>query len=347
MTLLSVSHRSLSLLLLVCCLPSLYSWSTRPLGPAPLQKTRAFRHCCPPSLCASKKDTTDISLHRISIAGASVSPTGFWIVLQVTDNSYWPVQVTSSKEDTASATSIESLTLLQLISGVDMAGPMLPPELLSQLAVLHAENSSNDDVIVKNLLQFLKLPDDADVAYSELNEWQRSKIRLPQITLEGIVVELHRKQNSNCWTLTCASPDIGKFVFSPRIHVKDDDNAIAVAFYSIALALRYRAPLFFQPPLNTTTEENGSFLFYSLDQIKNKFPLYYSVEQLKKPSNRVQSNVQRGFEIHKLTGALRVAMERGDERAASNIRKRLDQFDSMEDLPVLSQFEKSDFDQLQ
>jgi cysteinyl-tRNA synthetase len=150
-----------------------------------------------------------------------------------------------------------------------------------------------------------------------------------------------RGKNTQEWTLQCASPSVdGSFEFCPRICETDSDNAIAVAFTSLALALRYHAPI------ATTVQDTCSSL-YTIQEIQDKFPLYKSVNQLKKPANRVQSNLQRGFEIHKLTGALKVAMKKGDFKAADRIREQLDKFDSMDDLPTTKQFETSDFDSLQ
>ena len=332
----STTHRYLSLCVLVSCLPRLYSF--------PAYKnlnSRSLFHRAPPHFGAASSDTeSDTSLRRSSVAGASVSDSGFWIILGLSDDQYWPVQVTDSDEDTASATSIESLTLLQLISGVDMAGPLLPPERLAQLAILCAEQQENQsDVALQSLYQELKLPDN-HVPYSELNEWQQSRVRLPQVTLDGVDMHI-RGKNTQEWTLQCVSPSVdGSFEFCPRICETDSDNAIAVAFTSLALALRYHAPI-------TTTVQDTCSSLYTLQEIQDKFPLYKSVNQLKKPANRVQSNLQRGFEIHKLTGALKVAMKKGDFKAADRIREQLDKFDSMDDLPTTKQFETSDFDSLQ
>jgi hypothetical protein len=82
----------------------------------------------------------------------------------------------------------------------------------------------------------------------------------------------------------------------------------------------------------------------SLEEIRHRFPLYTTTRKLQKPANRVQKNLQQGFEIHKLTGALKMAIERGDTKAASLIREKLDQCDSFEELPTIP---NSDYDQLQ
>ena len=329
------THLYLSLCVFLSCLPRIHSFTCKSLN-----SRRSF-HRAPPHFGAASSDAdSDTSLRRSSIAGASVSDSGFWIILGLPEDQYWPVQVTENDEDTLAATSIESLTLLQLICGVDMAGPILPPERLSQLAILCAEQQENkSDTVLQSLYQELKLPDDS-VPYSELNQWQQSRVRLPQVTLDGVVMNIHG-MNTQEWMLQCASPSVdGSLDFCPRICETDSDNAISVAFTSLALALRYQAPI-------TTTVQDTFSSLYTLGDVQDKFPLYKSVNQLKKPANRVQSNLQRGFEIHKLTGALKVAMKMGDFKAADRIREQLDKFDSMDDLPTTQQFETSDYDSLQ
>ena len=50
-----------------------------------------------------------------------------------------PLPITRDPQDAYAATSPQALTLIQLLSGVDMAGAILPPETLSKMAVLHCE----------------------------------------------------------------------------------------------------------------------------------------------------------------------------------------------------------------
>jgi hypothetical protein len=255
----------------------------------------------------------------------SVSTNGFWVIFQCSSDDYWPMQVTESQEDTVAATSLESLTLLQLLNGVDMAGPILPPELLSQLAIEHAEEGQS----LQLLLNELKMPPDV-LSYSELNEWQKSRTTLPQVTLDAIEISL--KDSTVKWTLSCRSPTIGGLEFSP-----EDISTTHLAFTCVSLALRYQAPM----NMAYISREQE---FMSLEDIQHRFPLYISTTNLRKPANRVQKNLQQGFEIHKLTGALKIAMERGDTKAAFLIREKLDEYDSFEDLPTIP---NSDYDQLQ
>ena len=293
-----------------------HSWATVPR--LRQQSTRLF------------SSNQDDDLRRISIAGASVSPEGFWAILQVSPDEYWPVQVTCSSQDEKAASSPESLTLLQLLSDVDMAGPILPPEVLAQLAVLHAERNENSKA--KSLLEELKLPE--STLYSELTSWQRSRIRLPKVTLDSIVVT-----PPNTWTLVCRNGLEFTLDEEDVEQVSYDYNpATSLAFTCLALALRYQAPML----LSSSSSDD----LVSFSTLQQRFPLYRNLETLRKPGERVQTNLQRGFEVHKLTGALRVAMERGDEQAARLIREKLDEYDSMDDLPTI-EYENTDLDQLQ
>lgn len=303
------------LLVLAWCLPTVHSW----MPPRPTLRLNPHSSS---RLHASNQEGPPLR-RRISVAGMSVSPNGFWVILQCSSDDYWPIQVTESEEDTVAATSLESLTLLQLLNGVDMAGPILPPELLSQLAVEHAEDHESLQVLLDEII----LPPDS--LYSELSEWQKSRIRLPQVTLDA--VEIQMEDSTFKWTLACRSPTIGGFEFSP-----ETTSTTHLAFTCVALALRYQAPL-----TMATCQEND---FMSLQDVEKRFPLFYTTQNLRKPADRVQKNLQQGFEIHKLTGALKMAMERGDAKAASLIREKLDEYDSFEDLPTLP---NTDYDQLQ
>ena len=55
---------------------------------------------------------------------------------------------------------------------------------------------------------------------------------------------------------------------------------------------------------------------------------------MQQQSTRVTENIERGFEIHKLQGALSIAMKMGDQQAVEKIRAKLDEYDSMQDLPT-------------
>jgi hypothetical protein len=74
----------------------------------------------------------------VDVHGFSVSPSGFVALLADRERDRWmPLQVTS--EDKESAQSVEALTLLQMIQGIDLAGVVLPPELLTMRAGANAQ----------------------------------------------------------------------------------------------------------------------------------------------------------------------------------------------------------------
>ena len=215
-----------------------------------------------------------------------------------------------------------------------MAGPILPPELLSHMAVQHAEDHESLQV----LLDDIELP--PDTLYSELSEWQKSRVRLPQVTLDAVELQMETDNNNNTnnnvtlkWTLSCQSPTIGGFNFSPETTTTTTTVSCThyLSFTCLALALRYKAPITMVVPNHEDNEMNS---FWSLVPLKNQFPLFTTTQTLQTPADRVQENLQKGFEIHKLFGALKLAMERGDTKAILRIRETLDQYDSLVELPT-------------
>lgn len=81
-----------------------------------------------------------LSTVPVSLHGLSVSPTGFVALLRSTaPDRVLPLPITrSSTVDVSTAETPEALTLLQLWQGIDLAGPLLPPEALDRLAECEA-----------------------------------------------------------------------------------------------------------------------------------------------------------------------------------------------------------------
>eukprot|EP00957_Ditylum_brightwellii_P023376 1763544-Ditylum_brightwellii.AAC.1 len=68
--------------------------------------------------------------------------------------------------------------------------------------------------------------------------------------------------------------------------------------------------------------------------ISKVLPRWRAANTIRETSERVDRTVQRGFEENKLRGALRIAMEKGDDLAAKRIRdeiKKLNSFDDDDD----------------
>ena len=265
---------------------------------------------------------------RVSIAGVSVSPSGFWALLGIPNGGYWPLQITTSPDDEKCATTPEALTVLQLIAGIDMAGAILPPDVLAKLVVLHAEEE-RQSLHSKQVTALVEpfLPESV-ASYSETNDWQRSRVQLPQVTLDELTL--------NPLRLDVSVKGLGPFSFTPSsasieavCYGDSFDPNSSTDFVSLSLALRYKAPIIMRgtppPPTNTMT------------CITDHFPDYSTVERLhvmSSSNNKVTKNIETGFEIHNLSGALRMAMERGDVIAEEKIRAKLQELESMDDSPT-------------
>lgn len=324
-------------------------------------------------------------LERVRIDGVSVSAKGFHVLVETSRGQIVPLKVTNDPADSQQATSPESLTICQLLSGVDMAGAILPPEALSRLLVHHVEekwqdllDESQDDggddednqmesarsssikeegkslltPQEQKVLDFVKrtLPEDQDF-YKDAHPWFQSRMRLPQATLDQLtlVPVIHESENKGdkentskvIWhcRLSCALPDlkdrivvdvVNPDILAPLAFNYDPNSSLL--FTCLALALRYKAPIV----LEQSELSSSSWMAFSTeDSLDRDFPHRTTVSKLQQQSSRVAQNIERGFEIHKLTGALQIAMRLGDEKAVERIRAKLDEYDSLQDLPTL------------
>ncbi|KAG7354641.1 hypothetical protein IV203_003997 [Nitzschia inconspicua] len=318
----------------------------------------------------SSPATTPI-LERLQVAGVSVSPKGFHVILQrptsslndknVCDPSpsYLPIKVTNDPSDAFAATSPESLTLCQLLSGVDMAGAILPPELLSKLVVYHIEEKrqqNNEQMPLSEQEQAIwdalqkSLSNTSQDSYKDAHVWFQNRIKLPQITLDQLtlVPSLNEKKKLQ-WKcrLECALPEWKERLVLPNVQPDilsslafQHDPETSLLFTCIALALRYKAPIvleqvgFESGNRDSTVTTLAERYTLTLQELNQAFPQRTTVGKLQQQSTRVAENIERGFEIHKLQGALTIAMKLGDQEAAKRIRDKLDEYDSMQDLPT-------------
>lgn len=268
-------------------------------------------------------------LQRIQLAGVSVSATGFWVMLRTGEDAYYPLRVTDNIADTGAATSPEALTILQLLANVDMAGAILPPDILARVTILSCEEGQCDAEVADEVLEMVhdNLPDGVET-YGELHEWGKSRVSLPVATVDEVIVE-----DDKSFTWRCSVKNHGRISLRPTISTLEQISydfcpQVSFAFLSTALALRYRAPI----SMKVTPEMESSFL--TLDALRKRFPMYRSAGKLQQTSQRAAIAVERVFEINKLQAALRIAMEKEDHAAAAKIRAALDEMDSMKDLPV-------------
>jgi len=365
-------------------------------------------------------------VERLKINGVSVSPRGFYVLLEQTtgresctsnpetngekddkvqqrelepmqseetndqrakdgengSRDVLPLKMTNNPADAYAATSPESLTLCQLLSGVDMAGAILPPELLGKLVISHIEDkleslydyddeeeNEGDETtnavftpvlspIESKLWEYLK---NEEALQRERNlfgsknsqDTPSSRIQMPQITLDQLTLLPSPRSNDGAsdnptWQckLECAIPqwkerivvDLQADLLASLVYNYDPESS--PLFTCVALALRYKAPIVLKdeaPALRQepTNSGGGNVYWTSSDELERDFPQRTTLASLKEQSTRVTQNIERGFEIHKLTGALQIAQRLGDTRAAAKIRAKLDEYDSMGDLPTL------------
>jgi len=302
---------------------------------------------------------------RTRIAGVSVSDSGFWVVLQAGNDEYLPIQVTDDSADATSATSPQALTVLQLLASVDMAGAIMPPDVLSRLVVLSCEEKLTatgggealtdveKKVYEEVQSKLYKNATNNAGTYSEQQDvpWLRSRVPLPIATLDEVQLKYDGADNNDgkCtmrYELLCTLRDFGKLRLVPSESIVEQVSyqfatikGVSSSFMAIALALRYKAPLVLSLQVDAipTGDESTSTTttLMSLEQIEAKFPLYRTASQLHQTTERVQKNIERGFEVNQLQAALRLAREKGDDAAAAKIRLKLDEIDSLQDLPTL------------
>jgi len=297
---------------------------------------------------------------------------------QKISNTVLPLKMTNDPADTYAATSPESLTLCQLLSGVDMAGAILPPELLGRIVACHIEDKietlyedEDDDEeetpsifvpvltpIEGKIWQYLQaqqamLREQNLFGQGDLKKDTSSSstplAQMPQVTLDQLtLIPLPSNDRSpSSWKckLECALPEWKENIV---VEIKADllaslaynyDPESSLLFTCVALALRYKAPIVLeqtqQPQTSQETNKNSFAYWSTSDDLDRDFPQRTTLENLQEQSTRVTQNIEKGFEIHKLTGALQIAMRLGDTKAAEKIRAKLDEYDSMEDLPTL------------
>ena len=342
-----------------------------------------------PSLSPSSKmqedeeeDEEDVPREvRASVAGVSVSAeTGFWVMLQMATtndkdeivSSLLPIQVTDDPLDRCAATSGQALTIVQLLSNVDMAGVILPPQVLAQLVIVALEEANNSHVAddgaiigsvhehwqfnllhsvkdqVGELVSGKKADEDFDdeFSYTDASLWVRSRTKLPVCTLDQVhfnvvdeSIDLDvvvrgegEEQGNQRFILENLSEKTVSSVLQEEYRIGVSKN-----FMAIALALRYKAPITVTLP--TANDDDDETIFYSEKELQAKFPLYTTVANLQRTSNRVFENIERGFEYQKLQAAYNIARNKQDFKAMAKIQEKLDEMDNnlingMDDLPV-------------
>ena len=129
------------------------------------------------------------------------------------------------------------------------------------------------------------------------------------------------------------------------------DDKCSGAFLSMALALRYKCPIEITSRALDAIQsvhcrlEEGKGInekefavciaqkvdsdakesnFDDQNRLQQVLPQWRSTTKLQKQSQRVVENIEQGFQITKLQGALKIAVQRGDDIAADKIRAEID-----------------------
>lgn len=312
---------------------------------------------------------TSCALRRLALQGVSVSEAGFTVLWGLPnakqEKVYWPWQVTTPQAgDKRAVTSAQALTLCQLIAGIDLAGSRLPADILAQVTVLACEQEETEQkdtaerlvADVQTQLQSIRrkwFPKEAaaatqDLIYAEAPGWIRARVKLPLCTLDQVVVEpaagsdgglqvsYHvRARDYGVLVLRHVSDDVLADVFGPLYDDYTFSDETRRAFLTSSLSLRYKAPV-----LVEQSESDDMFV----RDVHQAFPLYQTVAKVQTPSDRVVSNIEKGWEIHQLQAAYQIALKKNDMQAVAKIRAKLDEMEQMEDLPVQ---EDSELDSMQ
>jgi hypothetical protein len=322
-------------------------------------------------------------LESLQVAGVAVSCTGFWVILQVSTSqsprlsttqewqpsrtsSFLPIQITNGTMDATTATSPQALTVLQLLAGVDMAGAILPPTLLSEIVVRTCESndfadSSDTDAsirrkIVENVRVSVRTAFHANnitavpqqtqnYAYSDQNPWIRSRVRLPTCKLHQVLVrflqdeattnDVAEKRQELQFILDCTVQGYGRLsvpilqetVLRRMFSALSDENSDWPTFTPAYAALS--VALRYRAPLSLVQAAvvNEQSGFLSENELLQQFPNYRGVSDALQPADRSASNIAKSFEIHSLQAALTLARRRGDDTAAAKIRAAIDTLD--------------------
>lgn len=172
-----------------------------------------------------KMNASKLAVRRLNMKGVSVSPIGFVMLYQTPNNLILPLRVTSSALDYHFTTTPESLTVCQLMTGVDMAGLIFNPDVLNCIVGLFCSASCNkeDDkeiMVVEDELgldssNFFETEDEdwednehddemctvefvhqflsttlGRSSYEEANTWQKSRCVFPKISLDSVRIDI-------------------------------------------------------------------------------------------------------------------------------------------------------------
>jgi len=263
------------------------------------------------SLRGTQSFDTGIADGSFIVHGLSVSPTGFVALLRNSTGTCFAVPI--DHEDSQTANSPEALTLLQLFQGIDMAGFLLPPDVLS---VRYAEDR---DLSIHY--------SGTNHSYATASPWLRARCsdQLPRIQLLKVSARQETTKDSNYYepvfNLECA-----------RV-AGDSLSTVSVRspspFEAVALSLRHKVDI--------ELDALGSADFFSEAELQVRFPQWRSEADAAAQDARIKSCIKSTIETSRLEAALNIARDKGDRAAEKKIRAALRAIDgrSAASLPVV------------
>lgn len=254
---------------------------------------------------SNNKDKRDDTVDRLSFLGASVSPIGFVALLSTSskngESKVLPVPISSTSDDEFSACSVESLTFLQLLAGVDMASEgILPVQILQRIVALHCslynEERENDELVSeasgnignRDALDVMQKALDG-LNYASATPWQRVRVKLPKVGLNEVRIIPYQQTNHDSET-------------KPNEKTSESNSSANVAFIlectvegkplSIQLSLPLVQDLFSSASLSCTEMTDSVVNFYSLSlAARYKVPINISSSSLTSLSSYILYHV--------------------------------------------------------
>jgi hypothetical protein len=218
------------------------------------------------------------------------------------------------REYSGAAKSPEALTLLQLFQGIDMAGFLLPPDVLD---VRYAEDR---DLSVHY--------SGANHSYATASSWLRARCseQLPRVQLLQVAARQAMESATTAepaFDLVCA-----------RV-AGDSLSSVVVrcpsAFEAVALALRHKVDI--------NLDAFGDACLFPDTELPSRFPLWRSEADAAEQDARIKSSIKSTIESTRLESALKIARGKGDKAAELKIRAALRILDerAAANLPVVSE----------
>lgn len=223
--------------------------------------------------------------------GLSVSEKGFVAIFKTGDRCL-SVRVDGERDSSGSP---QALTLLQLFQGIDLAGYVLPPDILS---TRFAEQT--DMPIVH---------DGETYSFREASLWIRAQCldQLPRFMLTRMVARLEPGHGLQ-FDAFCTR------IGTQRQHILEDLDP----FEAVALSIRCK--------LNVEIVHDVLVqLSFPSVELRERFPFWISTTDASAQAARVSSVIAKSSKIAELEGAKRIALEKGDSAAAQRIQAAIDE----------------------